>query len=89
MDNAKETLKEGDGPAVFYANRIQLSTSLYDIRIKFGIIDPAGGYTEDGILFLSPPHAKKFLEALANSVKQYETLYGTIPSGTIPVAIEK
>jgi len=70
--------------ATFYANVISVETAHADFLIRLGIKkDRSRDVSEEDFDFnviLSPQTAKEFLRILANSISQYEMLYGPITS---------
>lgn len=74
--------------ATFYANRVDVTTSLFDIDIKFSAVSPLrneqgqiiGQNINTSIeVFMSPQHAKELIRVLSEQIKWYENNFGEIP----------
>lgn len=73
----------GDSAPTYYANNVWLSTSLWDVKLSFGVM---AEQDEEGVAFqdvanviMSPQHARVFLEVLATQIAEYERKFGPIP----------
>lgn len=65
-----------------YSNYIAVETNLFDICVKFGLRDVTQAeqneYDELVQIFLSPQHAKAFLNLLSAHISNYEDEFGEI-----------
>lgn len=68
----------------FYANNLLLQSSVWDVRLAFGLLT---GATDETLIvrsmvniILSPQHAKAVSDILRKQVEHYEAAYGPIPS---------
>ncbi|MHA1565975.1 MAG: DUF3467 domain-containing protein [Alphaproteobacteria bacterium] len=65
------------GKPVYYANSMNLVSSLHDIQLSFGKGNPLRT-SYDVHIYLSPPGAKQLALMLSNSIKNYEENFGEI-----------
>ena len=63
---------------IIYANQIQVQMQLFDFSLTLNTVDPDGIHQEQGVLYLSPQHAKALLQVLSDNVNMYESLFGPI-----------
>ena len=68
-----------EGKPVFYANALQVTTGLHDVRISCGKRNPLGPVSYDAHIYLSLPSAKQLSNILVDMIRQYEAAYGPIP----------
>lgn len=70
-----------------YANKITVSTSLYETRMEFGIESPNDNDDNDikkiADIRISPQLAKKLRDILSQSIDSYEKSAGKIPSDSV------
>lgn len=66
-----------------YANMVQIGHTPEEFVLDFmNLIPPAGIVTAR--ILLSPSHAKRVAEALADNIKKYEEQYGAIKASQAP-----
>ena len=66
------------GHPVYYANMIQIASSLHDVRLSFAKARPGEGNIFDVSVYLPPTAAKQLAGILANVVNVYEEEFGVI-----------
>jgi regulator of RNase E activity RraA len=65
-----------------YANQVEMHTSNWDVKIRFGEAIIAEGehvVEEKARIVMSPQHTKAFLAVLTDTVRRYEAAFGEIP----------
>jgi hypothetical protein len=91
---ARKSVKEPDGPPttrtraagyqVVYANRAQVTTGYYDVRLHFCDVlsaDNKGILLEEKVsVVVSPEHARDLHRVLGLSLAQYEERFGSLRS---------
>ncbi len=72
---------DSNSPAVpeFYANRMQVNLSVYELEIAAQLADSDGNLKGAVNIRLSPQLARVFAKNLAQSVNDYEKQFGKIP----------
>jgi len=71
-----------------YANNVEIMTSIYDIRIDLGLVTSLNTETNElfiekqAKIFMSPQHAKDFLNVMEKQINNYEKNFGKIPPNT-------
>lgn len=82
-DRAKERF-DADSIKSYYANSVEIRSSLWDFRFKCGeMVDATAEkiFIKDlCVLYMSPSHAKAVSILLARQVKAYEDRFGEIPT---------
>lgn len=73
---ARTTRYNTEGRVTIYSNSVTLAASSYDLRLRFGRITDANDaelVIDDLVeVFMSPQHAKVFLELLATKMADYQ-----------------
>jgi hypothetical protein len=89
MDEKKIDIKVDEGVAVgHYTNVAAIRHSREEFIFDFAFIFPDGPAGKlVARLILSPPHAKRFLEALSSNVERYEASFGEIPPAESPPSV--
>ena len=75
-------MEEKENVPVYYCNIAQIEVNIYDFNFKFGIKkkrnEPISEEDFDLQIIMSPQHAKSLLEALNQTIKNYEENFGII-----------
>lgn len=62
-----------------YANHVGITLTAEEVALTFALRNPEEANAEAvSIIYLSLPHMKRLARVLANSVEQYEQVFGTI-----------
>ncbi len=83
--HGKEIVQIGREEApTFYANNVLLQSSVWDVKLNFGLLVDSDDETVTvqsiASVILSPQHAKAVSEILNTQIAHYEATYGLIPS---------
>jgi hypothetical protein len=89
MDEKKIDIKVDEGVAVGqYTNVAAIRHSREEFIFDFAFVFPDGPAGKlIARLILSPPHAKRFLDALTNNIQRYEANFGPIPPADPPPSV--
>ncbi|WP_447963978.1 DUF3467 domain-containing protein [Nitrospira sp. Ecomares 2.1] len=93
LQRQREVMGVEEAPT-YYSNSVEIATSLWDIRIRFGELKEASRehliVKNLATVYLSPAHAKAVSVLLAEKIKDYELTFGAIPTAPIsPDTAEK
>lgn len=68
-----------ENPPVFYSNAAQVTLSVFDVAIMFGVKRQDESMDRICEMHMSPQHAKVLTRILAEHLKVYESQFGVIP----------
>ncbi|THF83730.1 DUF3467 domain-containing protein [Cohnella fermenti] len=63
---------------IIYTNQIQLAMQPMDFTLSLNMVGVDGAVENQANVYISPQHAKSLLIALAENVRMYEELFGSI-----------
>lgn len=67
-------------PFMEYVNGVEVGSGVYDFVLDFNLASTSNSNKKIGTIIMSPEHAKVFSHIMQDNIRQYEEIFGTIPT---------